>query len=71
MACTALFVCLVSTVSGRNKNALGRGSASNRHITKTNLEKSRFSFDIYEFTESRKAGRVHGQFTHRYLRKID
>jgi hypothetical protein len=31
---------MLSTVSGHNKNALGRGSNSNRHIT--NLEQSTF-----------------------------
>jgi hypothetical protein len=40
MARTACFVCLVSTVSGHLKNALGRGSASSWHITR--LEKSTF-----------------------------
>ncbi len=40
MACTACLVCLVSTVSGRPKNALGRGSASSGHITK--LKQSTF-----------------------------
>ncbi len=45
MAHTACLVCLVIAVSGRSKNALGRGSASSGHIT--NLEQSRFSFDIY------------------------
>jgi hypothetical protein len=69
MAHTALFVWLVSTVSGWSKNAFGRGSANSKHITK--LGQSRFSFDIYEFTKSRKTGRVNEQFTHRYLRKID
>jgi hypothetical protein len=34
MARTACFVCLVSTVSGHLKNALGRGSASSWHITR-------------------------------------
>jgi hypothetical protein len=56
MTRTALFVCLVSTVSGRSKNALERGGANSKHITK--LEQSRFSFDIYEFTKTRKAGWV-------------
>ncbi len=45
MACTACLVLLVCTVSGRSKNALGKGSTSNGHITK--LEQSRFSLDIY------------------------
>ena len=34
MAHTACFVCLVSTVSGHLKNALGRGSASSWHTTR-------------------------------------
>jgi hypothetical protein len=34
MAHTACLVCLVSIVSGHSKNALGRGSSSNGHITK-------------------------------------
>ncbi len=42
MAHTACLVCLVSTVSGPCKNALGRGSASIRHITK--LEQSTFLY---------------------------
>jgi len=49
MARTACLVCLIGTVSGRFKkanNALRRGSASSRHITK--LENSRFSLDIYD-----------------------
>jgi hypothetical protein len=45
MACTACLVHLVGTVSGRSKNALGKGSTSSGHITK--LEQSRFSLDIY------------------------
>jgi len=45
MAHTACLVCLVNTVSGCPKYALGRGSASSAHMTK--LEKSRFSLDIY------------------------
>ncbi len=48
MARTACLVCLVSTVSGRCKNALGRGSANSRHITK--LEQSRISFYIFGLT---------------------
>jgi len=40
MALTACLVCLVSTVSGRCKNALEKGSASNGHITK--LEQSTY-----------------------------
>jgi len=40
MAHTACLVCLVSIVSGHSKNALGRGSSSNGHITK--LEQSTF-----------------------------
>jgi hypothetical protein len=31
---TACLVCLISTVSGRYKNAFGRASASKGHITK-------------------------------------
>jgi hypothetical protein len=46
MECTTGLICLISTISGRCKNALGRGSTSNRHITK--LEQSRFSLDIYD-----------------------
>jgi len=42
MACTIWLVCLVSTVSGRHKNALGKGSASSWHITK--LRQSTFLF---------------------------
>jgi len=38
MTHTACLVCLVSTVSGSSKNALGRGGASSMHITK--LEQS-------------------------------
>ncbi len=34
MARTDCHVCLVGTVSGCNKDALGRGGASSRHITK-------------------------------------
>jgi len=34
MACTICFACLVSTVSGHHKNALGIGSASSGNITK-------------------------------------
>jgi hypothetical protein len=45
MAHTDCPVCLVSTVSGCCKNALGRGISSSGHITK--LEQSRFSIDIY------------------------
>ncbi len=49
MAHTTCLVCLVSTVSGRNKkrsqNAHGKGGASSGLITK--LEQSRFSLDIY------------------------
>ncbi len=45
MAHTACLVCLVSTVSGCCKNALGRGSASSRNIVK--LEQPRFYLDIY------------------------
>jgi hypothetical protein len=37
---TACLVCMVSTVSGCRKNALGRPSAKSRHITK--LEQSTF-----------------------------
>jgi hypothetical protein len=44
MARTACLVCLVSTVSGRPKNALRRSSTNSEHIK---LEQSRFSFDIY------------------------
>jgi len=51
MARTACLVCFVSTVSGCSKNALGRRSASNRHITK--LEQSRFSLDIFDFEYKR------------------
>ncbi len=40
MARIACLVCLVSTVSGLHKNALGRGSTSSGHITK--LEQSTF-----------------------------
>jgi len=40
MVCTACLVCLVSTVSGCHKNAIGRGSATSQHITK--LEQSTF-----------------------------
>jgi len=40
MACTDYLVCLVGNVSGHNKNACRRGSASSRHITK--LEQSAF-----------------------------
>jgi len=40
MACTVCFVCLVITVSGHWKNALGKGSTSSGHITK--LEQSTF-----------------------------
>jgi hypothetical protein len=40
----ACLACLVITVSGRHNNALGRGSASSRHITK--LEQSTF-LDTY------------------------
>jgi hypothetical protein len=39
MARTACLVCLVITVNGHCKNALGRGSTSNRHIK---LEQSTF-----------------------------
>jgi len=45
MACTPCLVCLISTVSGCCKNALGRGSTSSGHIT--NLSNLLFS-DIYE-----------------------
>jgi len=41
---SACLVCLVSTVSGCHKSALGKGSASNVHITK--LEQSTF-LDIH------------------------
>ncbi len=41
---TTCLVCLVSTVSGRCKNALDRGTSSDGHITK--LEQSTFS-DVY------------------------
>jgi hypothetical protein len=44
MAFTACLVCLVRTVSGPRKNALGRGSTSSEHITK--LEQSRFSLEV-------------------------
>jgi hypothetical protein len=40
MARTNCLVCLVSTVSGCRKDALGKGSASSGHITK--LEQSTF-----------------------------
>ncbi len=40
MACTTRIVCLVSTVSGHYKNALGRGSACWRQMTK--IEQSTF-----------------------------
>ncbi len=40
MACTACLVCMVTTVCGCHKNAVGRGSASSRHIAK--LEQSIF-----------------------------
>ncbi len=40
MAHIACLVCLVSTVSGHFKKALGRGSVSSGHITK--LEQSTF-----------------------------
>ncbi len=46
MTHTACLVCLFSTVSGLRKNALGRGSASSRHITK--IQHSKFSLDIYD-----------------------
>jgi hypothetical protein len=45
MARTVFLVCLVNSVSGCCKNALGRGSDCSWHITK--LEQSIFSFDIY------------------------
>jgi hypothetical protein len=45
MALTACLVCIVSTVSGRYKNALGKGTASSGHITK--LEQSTFLLVIY------------------------
>jgi hypothetical protein len=48
MAHTTCLVCLVSTVSGCHKNALGRGSTSSRHITK--LEQS---LDIYGHDKDR------------------
>jgi hypothetical protein len=47
MAHTTCLVCLVSTTSGHCKNALGRGSASVRHITK--LEQSIF-LDTHDAT---------------------
>jgi hypothetical protein len=47
MAHTACLVCLVSTVSGLSKNALGRGNASNGHITK--LEQSRYLWSMNTF----------------------
>jgi hypothetical protein len=34
MACTACLICLASTISGCHKNAIVRGSASSRQITK-------------------------------------
>jgi hypothetical protein len=37
MACTACLVCLVSTVRGCHKNALGIGSIFSEHITKLEL----------------------------------
>ncbi len=40
MASTACLVCLVGIVSGYQKNAFGRGSTSNKRITK--LEQSTF-----------------------------
>ncbi len=40
MAHTARLVCLIRALSGHRKNALGRGSASSRHIAK--LEQSTF-----------------------------
>jgi hypothetical protein len=40
MAPTPCFACWVSSVSGHNKNTLGRASASSRHIAK--LEQSTF-----------------------------
>ena len=45
MACIACFVCLVSTVSGCRKNALGKGSASSGHNKTWAIY---FSLDIYE-----------------------
>ncbi len=45
-ALTVCPVCLVSTVSCHHKNALGRGSSRSGHITE--LEQSRFSFNIYD-----------------------
>ncbi len=50
MAHTACHVCLISTVSGRNKkeakNAHRKGGASSGPITK--LEQFGFSLDVYE-----------------------
>ncbi len=54
MARTACLVCLVSTVTGRTKKALGRGSANSARITK--LEQSRFSFNTYEKWEGNRYG---------------
>ncbi len=48
MTCIGQLVDLVNTVSGWHKNALGRGSASSRYITK--LEQSTFLLDIYGLT---------------------
>ncbi len=56
MAHTVLFFCLVSTVSGRNKNALGRGSASNRHIK--NLSNLDFLLISMSLKKTRQVGRV-------------
>ena len=50
MAHTAYIVCLVSTVSGSHKNALGKDIASSRHIPK--LERSRIFFRYLWFKSS-------------------
>ncbi len=48
MACTTCHVCLLSTVSGRCKDALGKGSASGQHITKLkHYTFLQISMDVY------------------------
>ncbi len=63
MAHTACLVCLVSTVSGRCKNALGKRSASSGHITK--LEQSPFLRYLWIKCSHFVC------CNHRHLRKID
>jgi hypothetical protein len=69
MASTTCLVCLVSTVSGCHENALGRGSASSRHITK--LEQSTFVCLVSTVSGCHKNALGRGSASSRHITKLE